>query len=372
MDDIFFESLRANKLVLGVPEEVLREASQEWTVAAAEAGTVLFDEGDPGDVLYIVLEGTVSITKTGRGGAQERLDFIRAGDFFGEMAVVDREPRSARAEAVAEGVLILLNSEQLESLMRAAPEAVGFNLVRNSVSRLRWANVHFIEEMVRAERLSTIGSMASGIIHDFKSPMTAILGSCELLALQHPEPEVLRMTSIIERATRRMVNMTQDLLDFSRGQIVFNIRPAPFEDWIKGVEEQILQPVERDGYVIERSIDVEGEVMLDFDRMDRVLANLVKNSCEATPRKGKISIGMSREGETLLIGVADTGRGMPPELVEKVFEPFVTSGKANGTGLGMALVKGVVDGHGGTIEVESVSGEGTAIIIRIPQSRREE
>ncbi|MFQ3671118.1 MAG: ATP-binding protein [Verrucomicrobiia bacterium] len=363
----FWSALRENKLLAGVNEEVLREVAMGWEVVEVAGGETIFEEGSEGSSLFLVLSGAVAISKRGRGDRQERLGVLGPGDFFGEMSVIDRGPRSARAEATMGSALVEVDEGSLRRLLGAGDGEVGFNLVRGTVERLRGANEHFIEELRREERLSAIGSMAGGIVHDFKNPMSAIVGCCDLLMVRYPEPGVRELVEIMQRATWMMLGMTQDLLDFAKGKVRLGIEVGSWMRFAGVVEEQVLRPLRDDGYRVEVEAAVEGEVRLDFDRMVRVLGNLLKNAREASARRSRLVFRAWREGQVLVMQVEDEGRGIPPELMGRLFQPFVTEGKADGTGLGLAMAKSVVEGHGGRIEVASEVGRGTIFTVRLPQ-----
>ncbi|GAB4240590.1 MAG: hypothetical protein OHK005_02860 [Candidatus Methylacidiphilales bacterium] len=363
----YAEALAKNRLLTGLTPEILAPFLAVWDVLEVPVGRTIFEEDSEGDSLYLILFGAVAISKRGRGGRQERLVTFGPGDFFGEMAMIDRAPRSARAETTMDSVLVEVDETALRRLLAAGEGTVGFNLVRDAIRRLRDANEHFINELLREERLSTIGSMAGGIVHDFKNPISAIVGCCDLLMFRQPDPGVKEIVGIIQRATWAMVGMTQDLMDFTRGHISFRIETGDWTRLGSLLEEQVLQPLWQDGYQVETEIRVTGEVRMDFERMVRVLGNLLKNAREASAPKGKLMLRAWRKDDDLIMEVEDEGIGMAPELVAKLFQPFVTEGKPDGTGLGLAVSKSIVDGHGGHISVESKLGEGTTFRISLPQ-----
>lgn len=367
LPDEHAQLLKQNRLLAGLTEEVIAELAGAFESKEWPAGQVVFEEGAMGDCLYLILKGAVTISKTGRRGQQERLVVLGPGEFFGEMSVIDREPRSARAETALNSVLIEVREEGLRRLLAAGEGEVGFNLVRGAVERLRGANQHFIEELRREERLSAIGAMAGSIVHDFKSPMSAISGCCELLLLRHPDEEVRELIELIQRATWAMVGMTQDVLDFTKGNLQFRVETADWQRLERPLEEQVIRPLQHDGYRVETEVNVNGLVRMDFDRMLRVLANLFKNAREASTRKNRIIFRAWQEPREVVLEVTDEGKGMSPELVARLFHVFVTEGKPDGTGLGLAVAKTVVEGQGGTISVRSELGHGTTFTIRLPQ-----
>jgi signal transduction histidine kinase len=110
------------------------------------------------------------------------------------------------------------------------------------------------------------------------------------------------------------------------------------------------------------------QILVDVGRFARMLLNLVKNSIEAMPNGGILRIAVRKQGAQVMFRISDTGCGIEPELQAKIFEPFVTFGKSKGTGLGMAIVKSVVEAHGGTISVHSEVGVGTSIEVSVAEA----
>jgi signal transduction histidine kinase len=132
------------------------------------------------------------------------------------------------------------------------------------------------------------------------------------------------------------------------------------------LEAQVLRLVPHRGFELVREISYEGEVAVDRGRFVRALANLVKNAMQSMSPGGTLTLGVKACEEEIHFSIGDTGGGIPPEIQARIFEPFVTAGKKEGTGLGMAIVKSVVEAHHGQIQVESELGVGTKVIVRIP------
>ena len=164
------EQLRQNRLFAGIPAELISGLGTDVDLFRFDANDVIFREGDPGDCLYLVVEGAVRISKVGRGAQQETLGFIQPGNFFGEMALIDGEPRSAQATAAEPAVLGRIDAECFANMLRAAPRDLHMNFLRSLAERLRGIDSHFIVELMRTERLSLVGTMANSIIHDLKNP----------------------------------------------------------------------------------------------------------------------------------------------------------------------------------------------------------
>ncbi len=358
--------IAANKLFRGVPPDVLAEIARVPRTVAFAAGETLFEEDAAADFLYLVISGSVRVSKLGRSGAQETLSYFEPGDFFGEMGLLDLGPRSARAVAARPTVVGRVDREGFERLLRLAPGPVASNLTRGVVTRLRNANTHFIAELTRAERLSVIGSMAAAIAHDFKNPMSAILMAADLIAETASDDDQRESASAIRQAVDQMVVMTQELLDFARGISDLRLQTVATGELLAELDGQILDRMARQGITVERTVDYRGELVADRRRLLRVLVNLVKNAGEAMHEGGTLRVGVERRDGHVAFTVADTGVGIPPDVLPTVFEPFVTHGKVGGTGLGMSIVRTVVEAHHGRVSLASTPGQGTTVEVLIP------
>jgi signal transduction histidine kinase len=337
--------LQGNRLFAALPPEMLHE-------------------GEPGACFYLVCEGSIRISKAGRGGKQETLGFIEPGSFFGEMALVDGQPRSAQAAAAEASRLIRVEEAAFDRILKQAPATIPMNFVQSVVERLRGANAHYISEVMRNERLALVGAMANSIVHDLKNPIQAIRGCADLIK-ERSNPETQALTDIIKRASERMLDMAQELLDFAHGQTSIVLRRTSIDQILAelDLELPLLVPP---GVQLCREIESAGDVLADPPRFARMILNLAKNAIEAMPHGGILWLRVRERGRHVLFGVSDTGCGIPPEILAKVFEPFVTFGKSKGTGLGMAIVQSVVQAHNGTIKLTSEVNVGTAIEISLP------
>ncbi|HEX8310653.1 MAG TPA: ATP-binding protein [Chthoniobacteraceae bacterium] len=353
-----------NRLLAGIAADALAKLTARIEVIEYQPDDLVFNEADPGDALYLVGTGSVKISKAGRGGQQETLGYIQPGNFFGEMALIDGQPRSAQATAAERTILGRLDENAFHEILAFAPSRVQMNFLRTVVERLRGVNSHFISEMMRTERLSLVGTMANSIIHDLKNPIGVIRCCSDLLASKIDHPDCRQFTTIIDKALEGMMGMTQELLDFARGNTSVELEPLPVRRLVREFEQQALRLLPSHIRLVTQ-MQCDGIVEVDQRRFLRALANLVKNAMEAMPGGGVLSFLVTEEANEVVFTIADTGCGIAPEIQAKIFEPFVTLGKANGTGLGMAIVKSVIDAHKGRIWIESTVGVGTKIHMRL-------
>jgi signal transduction histidine kinase len=357
--------LRNNRLFAGLPCDTVERIGAGISLREFTPEQVIFREGDPGDCLYLIIEGHVRISKAGRGGSQETLNCMGPGEFFGEMALVDGHPRSAQATASSPAVLGSLDAATFRRILDEDQHTLHQNFLTSAVERLRGINSHFITELMRNERLALVGTMANSIVHDLKNPLTSIVTCTEMLETRVPDTGVLEIAQIIKKAASQLEDMVQELLDFARGQSSLTLERHAAGSVLEELQNQFIRTLPPAIHVV-RDIHFTDDVNVDLGRFARMLMNLVKNSIEAMPRGGILRLGLRQEGQRVIFLIGDTGCGIPPEMLEKIFEPFVSFGKSKGTGLGMAIARSVVESHGGDITVSSKVGIGTTVEVRLP------
>lgn len=360
-----FRCFAANSLFEGIDADLLADLRYEMKMLRLKEGDVVFDEGDPGDSLYLVGEGSIKISKAGRGGHQETLGFIQPGNFFGEMALFDGQPRSAKATAAAPTLLASVDERTFQHILELAPSRLHMNFLRCVSERLRKVNSHFISEVMRNERLSLVGSMANSIIHDLKNPICIIRCSADLIAAE-ADSRTRELTAMIDKAVNGMLEMTQELLDYARGSTSLTKERVSIWRLLEGLSEQSLRLLPGQNIQFVKHIRYADDVEIDLARFTRMMSNLIKNASEAMSGGGILTMTTDLVQNQVVIRLSDTGKGIPPEILPRLFEPFVTHGKSHGTGLGMAIAKSVIDAHGGKIAVASIQGSGTTVDIRLP------
>ena len=153
----------ANKLFEGIPPAQVEALALAPRAVEVRRGTIIFEEGDPAEAMFLIGHGRVQISKRGRGGKQETLTWLERNDFFGEMALYDPAPRSARATAAEDTILGRVGLAEFQSALEHAPPRLHLNLTRWTIRRLRENDHLLIDQLLAAERLSLVGSMAAMI-----------------------------------------------------------------------------------------------------------------------------------------------------------------------------------------------------------------
>ncbi len=537
------EWLQRNILFSNVDPKVLSRVAPRLSLQTIKAGEMIFDESSRGRELYLLCQGRVKIEKYTKFGVDSLLAVLHEGDFFGELSLLDGLPRSARADALDECMIISLNLPEVRWLLEQSPQ-FSSNLLANLAIRLRtmdqtyvveldrnalalkekldrlnrlieaskivnsaididrllglildvavrgtgadrgtlyladetsnelWSkvaqgrnnmveirlpigrglagyvaktgetvniadaykdprfnpeidkrsgyrtrnvlcmpmrnkeskivgvfqllnkhegsfgsddeafidglsvhaaialeNARMAREMVQSERLSAVGRMASTIIHDIKNPMATLRIYAQVIQKKSPTEESAQLAEEIIRQVDRFVNMTQEVLDFSRG--ISEIRS---EEVVLGeVLDSMLTFVERDlakrNVVMVRQFDYTDRCMMDIDKVVRIFYNIAANAADAMKDGGTLTVRSVKRGDYVLIEFSDTGCGIPDEIRNRIFEPFFTHGKKHGTGLGLAIVKKIMEDHNGTVELESEAGKGTTVRLCFPLQR---
>lgn len=222
------------------------------------------------------------------------------------------------------------------------------------------------QEMVQHERLSAVGRMASVIIHDIKNPMGTLRVYAQVMKKKSGNEEATKLADEMIHQVDRFVNMTQEILDFTRGVSAVNFQELEFSDVMNGVLSFIEKDLEKNNVKLIKNAQFKGVVKMDQDKMVRVFYNIASNARDAMPQGGSLTVTTAKRNDYVCIDFKDTGTGMPDEVKKHIFEPFMTYGKKHGTGLGMAIVKKVIDDHGGKIEIDSEMNKGTTISIHLP------
>jgi two-component system, cell cycle sensor histidine kinase and response regulator CckA len=219
-------------------------------------------------------------------------------------------------------------------------------------------------QLLRFQRLDTIGSLASGIAHDLNNTLSPILMSVQLLQIKLQAEQHQQLLQTLENNVKRGVSLVRQILSFARG--VDEQTVIDFKTVFSEIELLIIQTFPK-SIVCQTSVAPNLACVIgNTTQIHQVLMNLVINARDAMPQGGKLTI-TAEQGDFILITVTDTGVGIPASIQERIFEPFFTTKEHNkGNGLGLSTTKTIIKNHGGFINVSSKVGEGTCFKVYLP------
>lgn len=242
----------------------------------------------------------------------------------------------------------------------------------NRMSDILATNRELEANLARQGKMASIGVLSSGVAHEINNPLGVILGYAAYLEKKlDPDDPNLKYIQEIHRESRRSKKIVQDLLSFARTP-----RPELAETDLNDLLEKIVSfasnHTDMAGIEVVTYFDqAMPKVMLDPDQMRQVAINLILNAGAAMKGQGSLYVVTSRDGvDHVKVVFRDTGEGIPPESLQKIFEPFYTT-KTKGTGLGLAITRQLVESHHGAISIESEVGKGTTVTVRLPVEHTE-
>lgn len=371
----------------GLSQDEIRRIGDVCHEEQYDPGKVIFSEGSRADKFYIILEGTVEVWKDYQAEERDLLAVHAPGHFFGEMALIDDLPRSATVVARDAARLLSVGREDFHKIIKEN-SSVALSVMRSVSSMVRLSNETFVdnlrrrnselvranrelkrtqEKLLRAERLSLLGKFSSLILHDIRNPIAILRGYAEMIMLHTEDPKLIeRNVSRIMSEADRLNRIASELLDYSRGEIALNMSIVDLKDLVAKAVDIIGERFVSKKIEIVTDVKFTGPVIVDAERMLRVLLNLADNSRKAMPSGGVFTITITREEKKLLISVSDTGVGMDKDIQRRLFEPFFSKSAEGGTGLGMSIVKNIVEAHEGSLSFSSVKNQGTTFTIALP------
>jgi DNA-binding response OmpR family regulator/two-component sensor histidine kinase len=282
---------------------------------------------------------------------------------------------------LAAAVNALLRIRKAEDSMRAL-NATLEQRVQDRVADLEAANLQLKHEMEQRERAETalvqsqkmeaIGQLTGGLAHDFNNLLTAVVGNLDLIRMRATDPRIARQAEHAFRAAERGSKLTAQLLAFSRTRKLATV-PVDLNALISGMGELVNQTLGAEIMVKTELSDGLPHALADANQLELAILNLSINARDAMPEGGTLTISTrldSTDKDRIIVRVADTGTGMPPEVVARAFDPFFTTKPpGKGTGLGLSQVYGIVRQIGGDVTIDTAVGKGTTINIALLVAR---
>jgi signal transduction histidine kinase len=362
----FFKSLKNRDL---------EKISSFFHEALYRKDEVIFKEGEPGDSFYILKDGRVGITirLNEDTNAEAELRVFEPHEYFGEMSLIDNSPRSATARAITDSVLFRIMKDDFIKVSLNYPGIIT-SLIRTMSDRIRATNeqfAHVLESLINKSKMAAIGSAASKIVHDIKTPITSIVLTAQ--QLEELFPNTKKFTGRIVKQTKILNEMVREILDFASGAMSsLEIVENELGSFFKNILESLEPLAAEKGIKIQLDNPVDSHIYFDALKIERTIINIVKNAVEAMERPGVITIRCKEKNGNLHIAIFDNGPGIPEDILQTVFDPFVSKGKTVGTGLGLSMCQKVVHDHKGSITACNLKKGGARFDIILPKRSESE
>ncbi len=289
------------------------------------------------------------------------------GEILGVIALGDEQPAHFSIEelrllrSIAEQAALAVRNAQLYTELQQYAQGLE-SMVEARTAALQSAQA----QLVRAEKLAALGTLAAGVAHEVNNPLQPLLTNLEM-ALEDVDANRSVDRELLEFAqqdVKRIQRIVMGLLDFARpskaGVELINIDEVVHEVLILAGKQ-----LEHSRVKVKTLLGTSHPVRGSADQLKQVILNLAVNAMEAMPEGGDLVVRTTEQNDQVVVTVHDTGIGIPREELAQVFDPFFTT-KADGTGLGLSVSYGIIEGHGGQIEVDSTPGKGTEFTIRLP------
>ncbi|MFU8847285.1 MAG: ATP-binding protein [Opitutales bacterium] len=327
----------------------------------------VFEEQSEPDSLYLILEGDIAFTKRKNDGTYRVVSQAEAGGFFGEVGIFTGEKRLLAAKAIGNCRIARVPKLTMERIIKDSKPMQ--QILHSVIHHLQGTTTHYMDEVMRTEKLALVGTMVSTILHDFKNPFSIISLGATLIQQRYPDdPKTARICEDMKAQIQRMVNLANELTAFSRGEHDIKIQRVSVDNLFQTFRE-LNRPYFQYKDVKIKLVANGATLEADASKFLRVLQNLVGNAVDALQdcaMAGEIEVTAEEKEDWVIFKVSDNGPGIPVEIREHFFEPFVTKGKNEGTGLGAAIIESIIQSHRGSITFES-SAQGTTFFIRMPK-----
>ncbi|MFZ5774261.1 MAG: ATP-binding protein [Thermodesulfobacteriota bacterium] len=333
-------------------EEELHAFSAKVNEVRIARGSILFREGEAGDAMYLLISGLIKVFSGNRV-----IDILRPGDYLGEMAIIEKQPRSASVEAIEDSVLLEVPAAVFEEYFSRQPASL-VAMMRTMSARVR-RDIDILGKEFEQVNI---------LVHDMKNLLTPF-NLLEVLQRREPALAGDRLIECMIRARADLFTLLGRALDQAkRRQATTPIEKGSLDSLIAELKEAVWSVHPEIGGR-EIRVEVEGslpEFTFSSLGLCRVLSNLVENAAQASPPGGVITIALSCLDDKAEVRIIDQGQGIPEQEWPRIFQPRYTT-KPNGNGLGLISCRQIVEEiHGGSLTFHSLPGRGTTFVIRLP------
>lgn len=346
---------------------------QSIRIEEYEAGSFVFKQGTPSDNLFLILEGTVTFVQ--ESSQKEPVtatdSIVTEGEFFGEIGIFTCEKRALGVVAKTHLKLARIPRNDLIQFI-AQRKGCKDNVMLSVAVHLSATVNYYKEKLLEQERMAKVGSVIHTVIHDFKNPFSIINLGTELIMRERDDARTLKICKSIQEQIHHMTDMVNEISEFSEGRQDLQLSCFAFRDLIERFKKLNYPLFQNEKCRIQFDIE-DVEIEAQSVKLLRMLQNLIVNAEQSLPEKGGsiwVTVRYSEDKKHIHIDIKDNGVGIPKQIHNTLFEPFVTHNKTKGTGMGLAIVKSIVDSHQGNITFKTEKGKGTCFSITLPTRQK--
>jgi hypothetical protein len=366
----------------GIPVEEAAEMIAVGKVRSYPDGTVLCHEGATENIFYIILEGEVKVTKYFSDAEARLLKRLKAGDFFGEMALIQNAPRAATVTSVGPLSVLEIRKDDFERLLRHST-SLSLAMARNVSGRLRENDSMAIDDLrLKARELAEAyqrlaeeeyarHEFLTAIAHELRTPLTAASGFLQLIRSGVVKGDMLtEALDTVAKNVEQIVTLTNDLLFLQEMDLILpDFESTDVGAVVTAAIASLTAQTEQSGVVFRcRAAPGLPPVLADSKSLQRAIGAILDNAVKFSPEGGVVQVDIGADDAHLWIMVKDHGVGIPPDILPRIFERFFHTDQVGkhlfrGVGLGLSIAKQVIEQHGGEISVASEPGKGSTFKI---------
>jgi len=346
---------------------------------------VIVHEEEVGQTFFIIVQGEVEVTKQVNDQPERVLQRHGPGDFFGEMALIETLPRTATVRTLVPTAVLEISKDEFDALLSQQP-ALALIVLRTLTHRLRQADQRAIselsqknEELARVNRVLTQqeqfrSEFLTAVAHELRTPLTSANGYLTLVVNGRMDgDQVQHAVNRALRNVKRVVKLVNDILFLQEMDLILpEVGPVSLPEIVSQVVARRKQQVTEADLSLRVQLEENlPRVLGDPEWLDRAIDALIDNAAKFSPDGGEIWIRATCRLGQVQLTISDQGVGIPADQMDRIFERFQRGRQAgphvfDGVGLGLPLVKQVVEQHGGTIEVDSIEGQGSTFVMSLP------
>ena len=369
----------------GIKPDEIEQLIANSRIMNYAAGAVLCQENAVEQTFYMILDGEAEVTKLVNSSEHRLLKVLRAGEFFGEMALIHNAPRAATVTASADLVVLELDKVAFERVLRES-SSIAMAMVREISRRLRQNDELAIEDLrLRAGELAEAyqqlaevdvarREFLTNVAHELRTPLMAASGYLQLLQNKMLEgPKLDEAVDAVARNVGQIVTLVNDVLFLQEIELVLpELRPVDLGAIISAVAGQYQKKADAGNVRLRLTVDRRAPAIPgDPKSLERAVAALVDNAIKFSPRGGDVEISLQIRRGKLRLEVRDDGIGIAPDALPHIFDRFYHLEKSGddlfgGLGLGLAITRQVIQQHHGALEVESKPGKGSTFSVIFP------